>query len=113
MLQPRSRARNFDVPYIIHSKFLKSRVRNLQTFQSGTQTAKVHSVHKSWEISSMELYSSCHNGVQLLGCWFRHCGARVYFFMCELGHWCKLGLKFSKLSPLRLLLDTGVYWDRI
>ena len=35
MLQPRSRARNFDVPYIIYSKFSKSRPRNLQTFQSG------------------------------------------------------------------------------
>ena len=30
-----SRARNFDVPYIIYSKFLKSRARNLQSFQSG------------------------------------------------------------------------------
>ena len=35
ILQPRSRARNFDVSYIIYIKFLKSRARNLQTFQSG------------------------------------------------------------------------------
>ena len=59
----------------------------------------------------MELYSSCHNGVQSLGCWCRHCDASVYFFTVEwseLGHWCKLGLKFSKLSPLRLLLETLV-----
>ena len=35
MLQPRSQAHNFDVPYIIYSKFSKSRARNLQTFQSG------------------------------------------------------------------------------
>ena len=33
--QPRSRARNFDIPYIIYNKFLKSRARNLQSFQSG------------------------------------------------------------------------------
>ena len=30
-------ARNFDVPYIIYSKFSKSRAHNLQTFQSGVK----------------------------------------------------------------------------
>ena len=30
ILQLRSRAHNFDVPYIIYSKFSKSRARNLQ-----------------------------------------------------------------------------------
>ena len=35
ILQPRSRARNFDVPYIIYSKFLKSRASNLQALQPG------------------------------------------------------------------------------
>ena len=35
IVQPRSRLRSFDVPYIFYSKFLKSRARNLQTFQSG------------------------------------------------------------------------------
>ena len=37
ILQPRYRARNFDVPYIIYSKFFKSWACNLQTFQSGLQ----------------------------------------------------------------------------
>ena len=35
IVRPRSRPRSFDVPYIFYSKFLKSRARNLQTFQSG------------------------------------------------------------------------------
>ena len=35
IVQPRSRLRSFDVPYIFYSKFSKSRARNLQTFQSG------------------------------------------------------------------------------
>ena len=35
ILQPRSRLRSFDVPYIFYSKLSKSRARNLQTFQSG------------------------------------------------------------------------------
>ena len=35
IVRPRSRPRSFGVPYIFYSKFLKSRARNLQTFQSG------------------------------------------------------------------------------
>ena len=35
IVRPRSRPCSFDVPYIFYSKFLKSRARNLQTFQSG------------------------------------------------------------------------------
>ena len=35
IVQPRSRLRSFDVPYIFYSKFTKSRAHNLQTFQSG------------------------------------------------------------------------------
>ena len=35
ILQPRSRACNFDVFYIMFSKFSKSWACNLQTFQSG------------------------------------------------------------------------------
>ena len=37
IVRPRSRPRSFDVPYIFYSKFLKSRARNLQTFQSNVQ----------------------------------------------------------------------------
>ena len=52
IVQPRSRLRSFDVPYIFYSKFSKSRARNLQTFQSGKVCPKRLVTSQEYNISN-------------------------------------------------------------
>ena len=42
IMQPTSRLRSFDVPYIFYSKFSKSRARNLQTFMSAVSLPQMN-----------------------------------------------------------------------
>ena len=59
IVQPRSRLRSFDVPYIFYSKFSKSRARNLQTFQSGLRPGCYISFE--WEIKTVVLPCTLRN----------------------------------------------------
>ena len=54
IVRPRSRPRSFDVPYIFYSKFLKSRARNLQTFQSGSDEVGVCIDRPEWTICTAQ-----------------------------------------------------------